>query len=103
MYSHGRSAEQPPRRTLGWRTATVILPEVTAFFLREQAAHGCFVTLGLFFRSSPFHRPEFSRGQSATAADTAHLALLGTGIHERSITSNVPAALAAPATADPTA
>jgi hypothetical protein len=37
----------------------------------KQVAQSCFVTLRLLFRSSPFHRPESSRGQSATAADVA--------------------------------
>ena len=51
----------------------------------------------LLFRSSSFCRPEFSRGQSATAAGAAPPGVPGTRIHGRSTTSKVPAALPVPA------
>ena len=63
-------------------------------------AQSCFVTLRLLFRSSPFHRPESLRGQSASAAGAAPRGVQGTRIHGRSTTSNLPAALPVPAAAD---
>jgi hypothetical protein len=62
----------------------------------QSDAQSCSVPLRLLFRSSPSHRPEFSRGQSATAAGTAPPALRGTRIHGRPTISNLPAALPVP-------
>jgi len=69
--------------------------------LPQQIAQSSFVTLLLLFRSSPSHRPESSRAQSATAAGAVPPPLPGTRIHGRPTPSNLPAILPVAAAADP--
>jgi len=96
------SLEISPSASASLRLKSLPLPELhrTQFEKLRRSRHSCFVTLRLLFRSSPFHRPESSRGQSAGAAAAAPPALPGTRIHGPSTTSSLPAALPVPAAAD---